>query len=106
MFGRRQQVPIQTACFAPFAPLPELAPHKEQFFAGMTRHIGIERPQVGEFAPEITRHLVEHGMLEVNDLIMAKGQDKIFAKGIDQVLCSYVVKVKSQLETRGFKFLL
>src|ERR1700722_15853362 len=43
----------------------------------MGHHIRIEQPQIGGLLPFVTRHLVEHGGLTVDDLIVAQRKDEV-----------------------------
>src|SRR5215510_6477417 len=44
--GVLTEMPIEALIMIPFTPLPELAPHKEQFFPRLGVHIAVQQPQV------------------------------------------------------------
>ena len=81
-----QQHPVQLLLLVPLNELAEVLPHKEQLFAGVGHHIAEEGAQVRELFLVIAGHLVQQAALAVHNLIMADGQDKILAEGVDCLL--------------------
>lgn len=53
-----QQVPVQGLRLCSFLPLGKIISHKEQFFTGMTIHIGVEESQTRKLLPVVSRRLV------------------------------------------------
>src|SRR5258708_5351206 len=45
----------------------------------MAEHEPIQKPQVREFLPFIARHLAQHRLFSINNLIVGKGQNEIFS---------------------------
>src|SRR5262249_41991675 len=56
MRGKIEEGPVEVASVAPLPPLPELTTHKEKFLAGLRIHIGVKKPEIREFLPEIAGH--------------------------------------------------
>ncbi len=71
-----QQVPVKTPLFAPLAPLAKFATHEKKDLTRVRPLVGIKQAQIGEFLPQVARHLVEHALLEVDDLVMRKRHEK------------------------------
>ena len=86
-------MPIEAAGFAPFLTLTELLAHEEEFFAGVRVLIGIKQTEVGELLPEIARHFVQQRVFAMDDFIVGKRQNEIFAEGIDEGKRDFVVFV-------------
>ena len=55
--------------------------------------IAIEQTEIGELLPEVARHFVEERVFAVNDFVVGKGENEIFAEGIDQRKSDFVVFV-------------
>ena len=80
-----QKVPIQALVVIPLSPLAKFATHEQQLLAGVSVHVAIKQAQIAEFVFQIkSRHFAEQRSLSVHDLVMGKGQDKIFSEGVDQ----------------------
>src|SRR6266550_6200836 len=78
------QVPIERLIVVPFVPLAEFAAHEEQLFPRMPIHPSIEHPEIGEFLPLVARHFIEKRSFPMHDLVVAKHEDEILLKSIDQ----------------------
>ena len=78
MVAPLEQVPVEAFVVAPFTPLRDLAPHEEQLLPGVAVHVAVKQPEVGEFLPEVARHLVEQRSLAVHDLVVREGEDEVF----------------------------
>ena len=76
-------MPVEAALMAPLLPLTELAAHEQKFLPRVRPHPGIEEAEVGKFLPPVTGHLIDHGALPMNDLIVAENQDEVFIMGIE-----------------------
>ena len=46
--------------------------------------IAVEQTEIGELLPEVARHFVEERVFAVNDFVVGKGKNEIFAEGVDQ----------------------
>src|SRR5512135_2022667 len=79
-----EKLPVERLIEIPFIPLPKLIPHKEELLARMGIHEPVEEPEVGKLPPDVTRHLINHRSLAVDNLIMRKNEDEIFGKCIDE----------------------
>lgn len=77
------EVPVQRTGVIPLGPLAELAALKEELFAGMRPHPGIEHAEVGKFLPGIARHFVEKRALAVDDFIVTENKDEMLVEGIE-----------------------
>ena len=77
-------MPIEAAGFAPLFALAEFLAHKEEFFAGVRVLIAIKQTEVGELLPKIARHFVQQRVFAMDDFIVGKGQNEIFAEGVDE----------------------
>src|SRR5207244_14725 len=62
-----QRVPVEALVVVPFPPLPELAAHEHELFAGMRVHEPVERAQCRRFLPVVAWNLAEHRPFAVND---------------------------------------
>ena len=72
-----QQFPVDFAIMAPFADLPDLAAHEEEFLSRVGPHerkIGAQR---GKLLPFIARDFPVQRALAVYDFVMAERQDEI-----------------------------
>src|SRR6266699_3377179 len=50
----------------------------------MPKHVAIEKPQIGELAPIVARHLSYHRALAIDYFIVRKRQDEVLGKGVHQ----------------------
>ena len=82
-----QQHPVQLFGFIPFDELTEFLPHKQQLFAGVCHHIAEESAQVRKFFFIVAGHFVQQAAFAVYDLVVADGQHKILAEGIEEAEC-------------------
>jgi len=64
--------PIQFSLFTPLTKLCELLSHKEKLLSRMSHHKCICHLQVAELIPSFSRHLIQHGAFQMNNLIMRK----------------------------------
>ena len=88
-----KQMPIEAASFAPFIALGKFLAHEEEFFARVCVLIAVKQTEIGELLPEVARHFVEERVFAVNDFVVGKGENEIFAEGIDQRKGDFVVFV-------------
>ncbi len=86
-------MPIEAAGFAPLFALGEFLAHEEEFFAGVRVLIGVEEAEIGELLPQIAGHFVKERIFAVDDFIVRKGKNEIFAEGVDQGKSDFVVFV-------------
>ena len=70
MVAPLEQVPVEAFVVRPLAPLGDLVAHEQQLLARVAVHVAVEEPQIGEFLPEVARHLVEQRALAVHDLVV------------------------------------
>ena len=80
----RQQEPVQLVIEFPLDEVGEFTAHKQQLLAGMRHGIAIEHAQTCEFLPQVAGLLVQHGMLAVNNLVMAERQDEVVIEGVHE----------------------
>ena len=74
MYGEIQQLPVLLPLLVPFTELCELTAHEQQLLARVGVHIHIQKPCLGEFLLIAAVHLLRHGGLAVDVLIVAQGQ--------------------------------
>ena len=77
-----QKEPVELSLFAPLSELAEILPHEQQLFAGMAEHKGIACLQVFELVVRITGHLVQHGTLQMYDLVVRDDKHILFAVSV------------------------
>src|SRR5678816_191139 len=77
-------MPVEGLIVIPLLPLAEFASHKEQFLPGMRIHPRVKHPQIGEFLPEVARHLLEQRPFAVHHLIMAQDEDEVFMECVEK----------------------
>ena len=70
-----QEVPLKPGIVTPLRPLPELAPHEEEFLARVCEHVPQEEAEVCPLLPLIAGHLPDKRTLSVDDLIVREGED-------------------------------
>ena len=79
-----EEHPVQRFLFVPLDELAELLAHEQQLFARMGEHVAVEGTQVGELGLIVAGHLVDEAALAVHHLVMADGQHKILAEGVEE----------------------
>ena len=77
-----QQQPVQPFRVTPLYELGELVAHERQFLAGMGEHICIERSEVRELLVVVPGHLLYHGALAVDDLVVGDRKDIVLGIGV------------------------
>src|SRR5437660_58209 len=97
-------MPIQAFCFSPFAPLAELAAHKQKLFAGMRPHVSIERAQVRELLPFLAGHLIEQRAFHVHNFIVRERENEVLAPRVEQTESERVM-IAGTKERIGLKIL-
>jgi len=50
--------------------MSEFPAHEEKFLSWMSVHVTVEKSEVGEFLPSVSRHFVEQRTLSVDDFIV------------------------------------
>ena len=65
-----EQKPVELFGIPPFDELAEFSAHEQQFFAGVCEHVSVQRPQSGEFLPDVARLFIQHAVLAVHDFIV------------------------------------
>jgi len=78
------QVPVQAACLAPLAPLPELLPHEEQLLAGMRHLIAKQQAQRGELLPPVAGNLANQRAFHVHHFVVRQREHEVLAEGVHQ----------------------
>ena len=86
-----QQQPIQLLFFVPLDKLCKLTAHKQQLFAGMCHHIAKKGAQVCKLIGILAGHFVYKASLAMHYFIVADGQHKVFAEGVEEAECHLVV---------------
>ncbi len=88
-----QQVPLQAGVVVPLVPLANFAPHEQQLLARMAPHVSEQEPQVGEFLPQIARHLIQQRALAMHHFVVRQRQREVLVKGVNQAEGQLVVVV-------------
>ena len=83
-----EQEPVEFACLTPLTFLAEFLAHEEELLAAVAHHEGIAQTKVGVLVDTIAGHLLDHGTLEVNDLVVGQRENI--------VLCTVVTHGKGQ----------
>ena len=91
-----QQHPIQLLFLVPLRELAKLLPHEQQLLAGVGHHVAEEGAQVGKLSIVLARHLVDQAALAVHHFIVADGQHKVFAEGIEEAEGDLVVVARAE----------
>ena len=65
-----QEIPVKFTVLTPFSLLGKFLSHEQQLLARMSEHERITGLQVREFIVIQSGHLVDHGALQMHDLIM------------------------------------
>src|SRR5260370_4661899 len=88
-----EQVPVETAGFAPFVALGDFLAHKEEFLAGVSVLRGVKETKIGELRPEVAGHFVKERVFAVDDFVVREGKQEIFCEGIEKRKSELVVLV-------------
>ena len=91
-----QQHPIQLLFLVPLRELAKLLPHEQQLLAGVGHHVAEEGAQVGKLCLVLAGHLVDQAALAVHHFIVADGQHKVFAEGIEEAEGDLVVVARAE----------
>ena len=86
-----QQHPVQRLCLVPLGELAELLSHEQQLLARVGHHIAEEGAQVCKLGVVLAGHLVDQAALAVHHLIVADGQHKVLAEGVEEAEGDLVV---------------
>ena len=86
-----QQHPVQRLCLVPLGELAELLTHEQQLLARVGHHVAKEGAQVCKLGVVLAGHLVDQAALAVHHLIVADGQHKILAEGVEEAEGDLVV---------------
>ena len=86
-----QQHPVQRLCLVPLGELAELLTHEQQLLARVGHHVAEEGAQVCKLGVVLAGHLVDQAALAVHHLIVADGQHKILAEGVEEAEGDLVV---------------
>src|SRR5438445_6404801 len=79
-----EQMPVEAFIVIPFVPLTKFAAHEEQFLARLTIHPRVKHPEIGKLLPIVARHFRNKRALAVHDFIMAKDENEMLLKGVEQ----------------------
>ncbi len=88
-----EQMPVETAGFAPFVALGDFLAHKEEFLARVSVLIGVKETKIGELLPEVAGHFVKERVFAVDDFVVREGKQEIFCEGIEKRKSELVVLV-------------
>ena len=86
-----QQHPVQLLCLVPLGELTKLLSHEQQLLAGVCHHVAKEGPQVGKLVVVLSGHLIDEAPLTMDHLIVADGQYKVLAEGVEEAEGDLVV---------------
>ena len=86
-----QQHPVQRLCLIPLGELAELLTHEQQLLARVGHHVAKEGAQVCKLGVVLAGHLVDQAALAVHHLIVADGQHKVLAEGVEEAEGDLVV---------------
>lgn len=86
-----QQHPVQRLCLVPLGELAELLTHEQQLLARVGHHVAKEGAQVCKLGVVLAGHLVDQAALAVHHLIVADGQHKVLAEGVEEAEGDLVV---------------
>ena len=86
-----QQHPVQRLCLVPLSELAELLTHEQQLLARVGHHVAEEGAQVCKLGVVLAGHLVDQAALAVHHLIVADGQHKVLAEGVEEAEGDLVV---------------
>ena len=86
-----QQHPVQRLCLVPLGELAELLTHEQQLLARVGHHVAEEGAQVCKLGVVLAGHLVDQAALAVHHLIVADGQHKVLAEGVEEAEGDLVV---------------
>ena len=59
-----KQIPVKALCLIPLCRLSKILPHKQQLLTRMHHHQTIGCPEITELIRHVSRHLVNHGLLQ------------------------------------------
>ena len=88
-----QHLPVELGLEVPLLVLGEFLPHEHELLAGVRGHVSQERPHGVEAEIPRTAHLVEHGALSVNHLVVRDGEYVVLGERIVERECHEVVVV-------------
>ena len=88
-----EQMPVQARLVVPLAPLGDLRAHEQQLLAGLSIHVAIEQPQVGELLPVVARHLREHRTFAMHNFVVGVDEDEVLVEGVEQAEAEIVEMV-------------
>ena len=80
----QQQEPVQLVVILPLDEVTKLAAHEQQLLARMRHRVAIQCAKSRELLPQVARLLVQHRVLAVYHLVVAKRQDVVLRKGVHQ----------------------
>ena len=75
VIGILQKIPVEFSRFGPFLILREVLTHEEQLLTRVSHHESISCNQVLELIHAYTRHLIDHGTLQMNHFVMREYQN-------------------------------
>ena len=94
--GVLQQVPVQLTGLGPLPVLTEILSHEEQLLAGVTEHEAYSLPSdCAKLVVALAGHFLQHGALQMYDLIVGENQDKVLTVGIGHAEGHLIVMILS-----------
>ena len=97
MFRLCQKIPVKLSLLTPFTQLGKLLTHEEKLLARMSHHERIAGFQICIFIKSKSRHLIDHGALQMHNLIMGKYKDIVLAVSVGTCERHHVVGVLSEI---------
>ena len=91
-----EREPVYLSCLAPLTLLSEFLTHEEKLLPGVTHHECVSCPEICKFVHSVSRHLTEHGALQMYHLIMREHEDIILGRIVAHCECHLVVVVLSE----------
>src|SRR5690606_1167187 len=79
-----EEMPIDALVAIPFASLSELSALEEELLPRVRPLISKEEPEVREFLPRVSWHLVEEGPLAVHDFVMRERQHEVLGERVEK----------------------
>ena len=90
------QEKFQPFVIIPFFKLPELVPHKVQFFSGVRRHIAEKGAHACKFFFVSARHFIDERTFSVYDFVMRNGKNIIFGKSVHHRKGQFIMVVHTE----------
>ena len=91
-----KQIPVKALCLIPLCRLSKILPHKQQLLTRMHHHQAICCPEITELIRHVSRHLVNHGLLQMHNFIMGQNKHVVLAVSIHKTECNLILMIFSE----------